>query len=217
MVVKYFFIICISITFFSIKLHAQKPLLLESIQQHYDDSIQTWSDDIKYTYSYDQKGNLIQQTRKNMAICLEDCPYYSTWEFAQVNEYWKYNTKNQIEWNYIESWTNHRQDVQDPWELDINSKTTRTTRFNEDSLILYHETKDEYPAIEDWQVGYTSTNTQQFEYNKYRKPVLEIDTYEYFSDENQSGQITKTKYEYNGALKISQKLAYRNYSDGDTA
>lgn len=214
--VRFLVVIWVTLFIFHSKLNAQKPLLLESTHQHFDSLTQTWSDDLKYIYSYDQNGNLIQQTRKNLNICLENCPYYSTWEFAQVNEYWKYNDKNQEEWNYNESLTYHRQDGQHQWELDINSKSSRITRYNEDSLILFHERKDEYPAIEEWQVGYTSTNTQQFEYNNYRKPVLAVEAYEYIGDQNHSGQITKTKYDYNGELKVLQKLTQRDYSDGDT-
>ncbi len=192
---------------------AQEPLLLESVNQTYNYTTDTFEIENTTTYAYDQDSRLINRTRKGPELCM-DCTEYLQEELDSETENWVFNSFGRETYysNVMKLW--RKNEPQNPWELQTTSLETRKTTYNEDTLVVERVVSAEHPHS-DWQSSQTYDFTETYQYNNSRQVTQKISQYEITNNSYVSSEIQKREYTYENNLLTVETYSTQSLSNGE--
>jgi len=195
-------------------LKAQSPLLLESINQDFNYTKDTFETESTATFAYDQYARLINKTRKGPELC-KDCSDYLQSQLESETENWIFNGfgKETYYSDVVKYW--RKNEPQNPWKLQTTRIDTRKTTYNEDTLVTEKVNITEYPPA-DWQSSYTSTQAENLEYNSKRQITRRRKKTEFANSTYVSGTLGRSSYTYENDLLSSESFDTRSYYNSDT-
>jgi hypothetical protein len=192
---------------------AQEPLLLESIEQSFNYTKDTFETEATTTYAYDHHGRMINKTRKGPELCM-DCTDYMQEELDTEIQNWTYNNFGwETYYSYVMKWW-RKNEPQNPWKLQTTRIETRNTTYNEDTLVIEKIVRTEYPAT-DWQSSQTYTVTETFQYNNSRQKTQHMTLNETTSNSYVSSELQKWDYTYENNLLTIESYSIRYLSNGE--